>query len=192
MMVQRSNPGERDLAQRLASNVRALREARGLTQGQLAKLAGLPRATWANLETGTANPTLSVLFRVATTLQVSIEELTNAPAAAARHFKRSELSERVRAGVVVRSLLPHKVPNMVLERMEFAPRGRLTGTPHMAGTREYFTCEQGSVELIASSERFELAQGDVVVFRGDQKHSYANLSERPAVAYSVVVLRPTD
>jgi hypothetical protein len=30
--------------------------------------------------------------------------------------------------------------------------------------------------------------GDVVVFRGDQRHSYANPDDRPAVGYSAVVL----
>ena len=45
------------LAARLAANVRALRERTGLTQAKLAARAGLPRATWAHLESGAANPT---------------------------------------------------------------------------------------------------------------------------------------
>ena len=49
------------LGDRVARNVKQLREARGLTQQQMAKLAGLPRATWTHLESGAANPTLGVL-----------------------------------------------------------------------------------------------------------------------------------
>ena len=49
--------GADELPGRLAENVRALRSAQGKTQQQMAKLAGLPRATWANLESGSANPT---------------------------------------------------------------------------------------------------------------------------------------
>ena len=52
---------DEEAAARLGQNVRQLRAARGLTQAQIARLAGLPRATWANLETGAANPTLIVL-----------------------------------------------------------------------------------------------------------------------------------
>ena len=63
------------IAQHLGTNVRKLREARGLTQQQMAKLAGVPRPTWANLESGQANPTLAVLARVADALQVRLEEL---------------------------------------------------------------------------------------------------------------------
>ena len=54
-----------ELAERLARNIKQLREARGVTQQHLAKAAGVPRATWTNLESGTANPTLTVLHRVA-------------------------------------------------------------------------------------------------------------------------------
>ncbi|MFI5006004.1 MAG: helix-turn-helix transcriptional regulator, partial [Solirubrobacterales bacterium] len=47
----------RRIAARLAENLRHLREARSLTQEQVARLAGIPRATWGHLETGAANPT---------------------------------------------------------------------------------------------------------------------------------------
>ena len=41
---------DEELAGWLARNIKTLREARGATQAQLAKLSGVPRATWANLE----------------------------------------------------------------------------------------------------------------------------------------------
>src|SRR5262250_3130268 len=65
---------EAELADRVAANVRHLRAGRGLTQAQAAAAAGLPRATWAHLESGGANPTLQVIHRAAQALQVSIEE----------------------------------------------------------------------------------------------------------------------
>jgi len=37
-------------------------------------------------------------------------------------------------------------------------------------------------------EEWRLLPGDVLVFRGDQRHSYANPGARRAVGYSVVVL----
>src|SRR4030095_10891707 len=68
-----------DVAGRLGENVRQLRLLRSMTQEQISRLAGLPRATWANLESGTANPTLAVLQRVAEALQVRLEELIEPP-----------------------------------------------------------------------------------------------------------------
>jgi quercetin dioxygenase-like cupin family protein len=66
----------------------------------------------------------------------------------------------------------------------------VAGVPHTPGTREYLTCERGQVELVASGESFRLGPGDVVIFRGDQRHSYHNPGRTTAVAYSVVALRP--
>ena len=117
-------------------------------------------------------------------------QFVSRPTPAAHHYKKDELPVRERGRVVVRSLLPHTLPNLVLERMEFPEGARLVGTPHSPGTREYLTCEAGALELSASGQTFRLAAGDVVVFRGDQKHGYVNTGKGVAVGYSVVVLRP--
>ncbi|WP_141592898.1 MULTISPECIES: helix-turn-helix domain-containing protein [unclassified Myxococcus] len=180
-----------DLPGRLARNIRSLREARGATQAQLSRLAGVPRATWAHLESGAANPTLSVLHRVAAALQVSLEELIAKPRASARHYPRATLPVRTRGGGILRKLLPDPLPGMEFDRVELPPQVRITGVPHTPGTREYLACESGELVLVASGERFHLQPGDVVVFRGDQKHSYENPGARTAVGYSVVLLAPS-
>jgi transcriptional regulator with XRE-family HTH domain len=178
------------LPDNLAANVRHLRDARGFTQQQMARLSGLPRATWSNLESGSANPTLSVLHRVADALQVSIEELLAPPRASARFYARDIVPVRVRGQVSIRQLLPDPIPGAEVGRMEFAPLSRMIGVPHTPGTREYLTCETGELELVAGGETFRLRPGDVVSFRGDQRHSYSNPSRSPSVGYSVVLLAP--
>jgi transcriptional regulator with XRE-family HTH domain len=177
-----------DVATRLGNNVAQLREARGLTQEQMAKLAGVPRATWAHLESGHANPTLAVLNRAAGALQVTIEELIVAPRTAVKRYPASVLPTRTRGTVIIRKLLPDPIPGMEIDRMELPPGARMNGVPHVAGTTEYLTCERGEIMLVASGESWTLVAGDVVVFRGDQRHSYANPGDRTAVGYSVVVL----
>jgi transcriptional regulator with XRE-family HTH domain len=176
------------LASRFAKNVRQLREARGLTQQQMAKLADVPRATWANLESGAANPTLSVLHRVAMALQISMEELISTPRAACEFYARGTLPIRTQGAVTVRKLLPDAIPGMEIERIELPPGARMTGVPHTPGAREYLTCESGEIVLVAAGERWQLSAGDVVAFRGDQRHSYSNPATRTAVGYSIVAL----
>ena len=66
----------------------------------------------------------------------------------------------------------------------------MAGVPHTPGTREYLTCERGTIELSAGGERWTLAPGDVVVFRGDQRHGYRNRGPTTAVAYSVIAFAP--
>ena len=176
-----------DLAGRLAQNIKQLRQTRGLTQQQLADLSGLPRATCSNLESGTANPTLTVLHALAKALQVPFEELVAIPRAEVQHFPKGSLPTRTRGGVTVNTLLPDAIPGTMIERLEIPEGGRLIGTPHTPGTREYLSCEAGEIELVAAGETFQLAPGDVVVFRGDQRHSYHNRGRKTAVGYSVVL-----
>jgi XRE family transcriptional regulator, regulator of sulfur utilization len=177
-----------DVGATLGKNIKQLRESRGFSQQQIAKLAGVPRATWSHLESGGANPTLGVLSRVAAALQVSIEELISSPRAACRLYAKGTLPTRSPGQVLVRKLLPDPIPGMEIDRIEVAPGGSMTGVPHTPGTREYLTCEAGEIVLVVGGERFRLESGDVAVFRGDQRHSYHNPGRRPAIGYSVVVL----
>lgn len=177
-----------DVATRLGRNVRTLREARGFTQAQMAKLAGLPRATWTNIESGAANPTLAVLDRVAIAFQVTIEELVAEPRSDARHYRARDIVTKLRGAVTIRKLLPDPIPGMEIDRFDLPPRAKMAGVPHTPGTREYLMCESGEIVLVASGEEYRLAPGDVVAFRGDQRHSYANPAGKPATAYSVVVI----
>jgi transcriptional regulator with XRE-family HTH domain len=176
----------------LAANLRRLRETRGISQEQAARVAGIPRATWASLESGAANPTLAVLTRVATALRVSIEEMIGPPRTAFRLFIAAEIPERRRQGARLRALVPDAIPGLEVARMEFPPGGSLAGVPHTPGTREYLTCERGRIELVASGERWELSPGDVLSFRGDQRHTYRNPDRASsAVAISVVCFART-
>jgi len=172
----------------LADNVRRLREAHGLSQQRMAEFSGLPRATWASLESGAANPTLAVLSKAAAALNVSIEELIGAPRSGVEHLPAAKVRERRRQGARIRPLVPDALPGLEFSRLELEPGGSMVGIPHKAGTREYLTCERGRIELVAAGERWRLEAGDMLVFRGDQRHSYRNPDgRRAAIAISVVL-----
>jgi transcriptional regulator with XRE-family HTH domain len=180
--------GEHD---HLADNIKALRESRGLSQQQIAKAAGIPRATWTHLESGGANPTLAVLIKVAAALQVRLDELLAQPRQPARFLRADELPTRSKGQIAIRKLLPEPLPGLDLERMVLPPSARMAGVPHTPGTREYLTCERGTVELAVSGELYTLSEGDVVSFRGDQRHGYHNPGSSVAVAYSAIAFAPT-
>jgi quercetin dioxygenase-like cupin family protein len=92
--------------------------------------------------------------------------------------------------VTVRKLLPEALAGLEIERMHLPPRSRMTGIPHTVGTREYLTCEMGELKLSVAGTIWSLAPGDVVVFRGDQKHGYHNPGRVDAIAYSVITFAP--
>ena len=179
-----------DVSTRLAANVRQLREARGLTQERVSKLAGVPRATWATLEVGGSNPTLAVLVKVSAALQVSIEELIGPPRSTGTLYRTRDVPVRKRGGVAVRTLLPEPVPGLEALRMEIPAGAHMKGVPHTPGTREFLTCFRGRMVLTASGQDYELQPGDVVAFRGDQRHSYRNPGREGVVAVSIVAVAP--
>ena len=159
----------------LARNLASLRHVRALTQEALAKAAKLPRSTIANLESGEGNPSLVVLVKVAQALGVPIDELLASPRALVRHWPAAELASRAKGrGVTIRELVPEPVPDEMMEVMDFAPGAVMAGTPHLPGTREFFTCLDGRVNLIVAGVRHALAEGDVLAFPGNLPHSYQN------------------
>lgn len=62
---------------RFAMRLKALREARGLTQAALAEKAGISRAYLARLETGRHDPHLSRLRQLAKVLKVKVSALVD-------------------------------------------------------------------------------------------------------------------
>jgi len=64
-------------AERFAMRLKQLREARGLTQEELAKKAGVSRAYLARLEMGRHDPPLSRLRTLAKALRVTVGTLVD-------------------------------------------------------------------------------------------------------------------
>jgi transcriptional regulator with XRE-family HTH domain len=170
----------------LAANIKRLRERRDLTQQQLAELSGVPRPTIANLESGTANPTLLVLLKVADSLAASIEELVGGGGLAMTVHRARTLPERKRARATLRQLIPDGFRPAEFERLELAPRGKLGARPESPGSREVLACESGEIDLIAAGETLRLGAGDVVALGADQQRDYVNRGRGTAVAYRLV------
>jgi transcriptional regulator with XRE-family HTH domain len=177
-------------ASHLARNLISLRHTRTLTQDGLAKAAAVPRSTIANLESGDGNPSLAVLVKVAGALGVPIDELLASPRALVRRWPAEEVASRTKGrGVSIRALVPEPVPDEMMDVMDFEPAAVMGGTPHLPGTREFFTCLDGRVNIMVAGERYELAAGDVLAFPGNLPHSYQNADPlTPARGVSVVVL----
>ncbi len=62
-------------AKKLGVNIRRIREAKGMTQGDLCRKLEIDRAYMSNVENGNKNPTLATIEKIAKALGVSIDEL---------------------------------------------------------------------------------------------------------------------
>jgi quercetin dioxygenase-like cupin family protein len=107
-----------------------------------------------------------------------------------RLWKTEDVAAQSRGrGVTLRPLVPEPVPEELLTLMDFAPGASMRGTPHLPGTREFFTCLAGHVTLFVVGDRYDLRAGDVLGFPGNVAHSYQNPDEAQAASgISIVVL----
>jgi transcriptional regulator with XRE-family HTH domain len=174
--------------QNIAKNLTALREKKGLSQANLAKLSQTTRASIALLESGSSNPTLDILLKISQGLKISIDELISSPRAECKLVKAANVpvDRRSRPGVLVRKLLVDKIPSTEMDELSLEPGAVMTGTPHVEGTREYFTCMQGQISVGVLGEVYVLEKGDVLNFPGDKPHSYKNSGRSNSVGVSVV------
>ncbi len=62
-------------AKRLGENIKNIRIAKGMTQGDLCRVLDVDRAYMSNIESGKKNPTLSTIERIADALGVSVDVL---------------------------------------------------------------------------------------------------------------------
>lgn len=77
-----------DLRDVFAANLRRLRNAKGLSQDELAYDAGVSRSYLSQIEKGTYHTSLRVLGKLAQTLDVEPAELLRLPSKGARHSRR--------------------------------------------------------------------------------------------------------
>lgn len=174
------------VSQNLANNVRQLREERGVSQQQIARTAGIPRPTWANLESGEANPTLAVLMRAASALGVKMEELLGPPRSSTVYWPAEALPARRQGKITIRTLLDHESAGVTIERMVLQPLSHLNSEPHPPTTFEYLTCEVGELVLEVAGTTHTLLAGDLIAFRCDQAHTYRNVGRSRCTAFSFV------
>ena len=171
-----------------SQNLVKLRKSRGISQIQVAKLAGIPRSTLASLETGNSNATLGNVIKLSKALSVSVDELLSLPTNKIDLIKSKSLRvKRSTKGFTLFNLLPHPVEHIELERLDIAAGGNMGGSPHSKNANEYFICLKGRGAIFVEGEEFTLEKGDTLVFPGDCKHSYHNRGRSSFEGISVIV-----
>jgi transcriptional regulator with XRE-family HTH domain len=180
------------VSQNLADNILAIRRRRNWSQSQLATRAGIPRSTIANMESGDGNPSLTNLAGVSGALGVGIEELVSRPRSECSLVRAADVPvrQRSRGRVRISKLLPEKVRGLEIDGMDFDTGASMGGTPHVLGTKEYFCCLEGRMQVLVTGQAFDLAAGDVLAFPGDQRHSYRSPGHKGGKAVSIVVPVP--
>ena len=178
--------GDGSVHDAIASNLRGARLAKGLSLRELARRIGTSKALLSQIENVQANPTIDVLERIATALNLSIGDLSRTPLLVAEIIRRGEGAEIVGENVTIRSLFS----TSDRRRFEFS-EGRLPArscssrNAHHRGSVEYAFVIEGAVRIEAQDWSVSLSRGDCVRFSSEFEHSYVT-SSRPATVLTVI------
>ena len=176
-----------ELSQNLAQNIVSLRKLRGITQERLSKLSGIPRSTITHFESGGGNPSLINLSKIAKALEIKVEELLANPFHEKTQLVRNdELNFIEKGNCTIYNLIPSPIKGLNIERFELEGENGFSGVPHLPGTKEYFTCIQGKAEVVVAGEKYLLSKGDTLIFKGNEKHSYRNPTNKKSMAISII------
>ncbi len=179
------------LAATVGRNLRRLRTRRGHSLERLAKLSGVSRAMLGQIELGRSVPTISLLWRVATALEVPFATLTASQEARGTVVLRQERAKLLGSSdgrFTSRALFPFDGERKV-EFYELRLAGRHTeeAEAHASGTVENLIVAQGSVQISIGNEPAQtLGEGDAILFEADVPHAYRNLGTTEAVLYLVM------
>ena len=94
----------------IGSNIKLLRNIRGLSQQELAELAGIAPGFLSHIEKGTRNPSLDMLYKLADTLSVSVINLVLSKEEIERFYFDEEIQRRYPGSERLKEIL-----NRVLE-----------------------------------------------------------------------------
>lgn len=174
----------------LGKNLRRLRTRRGYSLERLAKLSGVSRAMLGQIETGKSTPTISLLWKIATALDVPFANLLATQATHGTVVLKREAAKVLSSSdgrFTSRALFPFENERRVeFYELRLAPNHREDAEAHAPGTKENLIVAKGTVEISTARERSVLAEGDAILFEADVRHSYRNLGSAEAVLYLVM------
>jgi transcriptional regulator with XRE-family HTH domain len=180
---------------RVGTTLAALRQQRGLSLDELSRQAGVSKSMLSQIERGQANPTVAVVWRLASALGVPLAEL---------------LGETRPAEPLLATVPAHATPLMlspdgkcelrILGPIDLAgrfewyaltvqPGGTLASEPHEPGSREHLTVQAGALEVSAGAESARLRLGETARYAVDVPHRIHNPGKSAAQAL-LVVLHP--
>lgn len=170
----------------LAANLRRLRIARHLSLSELARGAGMSKATLSGIENGRANPTVETLSTLAAALGVSVAEMLDEPPFGEMRVSRASGASFIEQDGLRRRPLESLAAAGVVEISEIAlaPHQQVELGPGPGGARARLLVLAGQLIAGPVERSTELAAGDYIAFPADVPYVLA-AGAKPARALLV-------
>lgn len=187
-MTIENNPWEaKNVGKLIGSKLRQIRVNKSLSMEALAKQIGISKLTLGQIERGEANPTLSLIWKIANGLSVPVTSLLSVETdvSIARRKKGLKLtgSDDV---FTVEPLFSNKQNSFELYRGYLKPHTEYLSEAHAPGVEEFIIVMSGSLVVEVEGKTYELDEFDSIRFGGDSNHKYINTSSNLTVLHFVI------
>lgn len=176
-----------ELRTRIARTLRREREATGLSVSELARRAGVSKATVSQLESGAGNPSVETLWALGVALGVPFAVLVDEQANAPTLIRADEhagvpSSAAPYSATLLSASPPGARRDVYLIRAE--PGDPRRSDPHHPGTIEHVVLLSGRARLGPAEDPVALGPGDYLTYAGDVPHIF----EATAAGTSAVLI----
>ena len=164
-----------DIGKVIAYNLKQIREERGLSQGQLAQMAGVSKVVISQIEKGDSNPTINTIWKLTGALNLPYTSLLEMEEKKAVHVKRKDASEISDGKYHIFSYYPKNAErNFEIYRVEMEPGCDYLSEGHSSSSCEYLLLTEGCVTMGVNGEEYLLEEGDGLFFDASSAHRYKN------------------
>ena len=146
------------LSKNVAANLKRIRKSKCMSLDQTAEQTGVSKSMLAQIERGTANPSLGVLGKVTSGLRIEFQELIQPP--------REDCLL-----VTPQELLPTK---------ELEGQYRVWTCLPYEDTREYLAVTEGELTVECHGQSYCIHKDQIFKFETDQEHIYKNTGSEKA------------
>jgi XRE family transcriptional regulator, regulator of sulfur utilization len=178
---------------RVGAALAALRAQRSLSLDEVSRQAGVSKSMLSQIERGQANPTVAVVWRLATAFGVPLTELLGddkpaPPLLATVPAHATPLLASPDGKCELRILGPIDLAGRFeWYQLTVQPGGALDSSAHEPGSREHLTVHGGTLEVRAGAESARLRTGETARYAVDVPHRIHNPGKSVANALLVVI-----
>lgn len=175
------------ISQVVAENLRKLRQDRKLSLQDLSELCGVSKSMLGEIERGSSNPTINVIWKIANGLKIPFTALTTAARPPVQLVRSTEhQGYLVGKNFDITTVFKYNPDtHMEIYQKNFKAGAVLTSDGH-PGVFEYLLVTSGIITLTAAGTTYDLKAGDSILFEASGEHQYSNMQKEPCQAYMIL------
>lgn len=165
------------LAHNVAVNLNRIRMGKGMSLDVVSEQTGVSKSMLAQIEKGTANPSLGVLGKIASGLRISFQELVDTPPVDFCIVSPEETvpTKELEGKYKVWTCFPYEDNHKAeIYRIDIEPGGVYVSGAHGEKTREYLSVTEGTLTVESKGVIQTVETNQMYRFETDSRHEYRN------------------